>query len=204
MTTIVDIIFRRAHWSAVFAPAFSLVLICQLIPAVGTASAQTPAATASLKEFLACRSIEKRKARYRCYDALERGDAPAAAMPAPAAMPPAAVSPTAAAAAASTPPAAGPAVPDEAMASRDFGLPERRKEKKGTEAISVEIVSVKRNAYGYWIFRTSDGQVWRQVDNKRARFRQQSFLAEIRKAPITGYLIVPEGMKLKMRVRRIK
>ncbi len=190
MTKIVDIIFRRTNWSAVFAPAFSLVLICQLMPVAGTASAQSPAGVASLEDFLACQSIEKRKARYRCYDALERGDAPAAAVP------PAAVLPTVSAAVATA--------PDAAQDRRDFGKFAYAKEKKERESLTVQIVSATKGGTGLWTFRTSDGQIWRQVNSKRVRFRSQSFEAEISKAPLGGFYFRPADQKLRLRVKRIK
>lgn len=211
MTAFFENIITAARRATVFAFAFALILFCQFIPAIGIAGAQSPAASSSLQDFLACQEIKKRKARYKCYDALERADAPATVPPA-AAMPSAtAAPPTAAAAPVSAPPAA--AVPqattaspvmDEAAERRDFGLPESKRERKGPETLMVHIVSATLGQSGKWTFRTSDGQIWRQTNAKRVVFRSQSFQAEISRAPLSGFYFRPADQKLRLRVKRIR
>lgn len=164
-----------------FFAAFTLLLFCQLIPAAGVANAQSSAAGASLQDFLACQTIEKRKARYKCYDALESGDRV----------------PSAATTSAS-------AVPDAAKQREEFGQPAYVKESGDLQALTVQIVSATLGRSGKWTFRTSEGQVWRQVNSRRARYRDQNFEAEISKAPLSGFYFKQVGEKIRLRVKRIK
>lgn len=178
------IIIRSVRRLPLFLVAFALLLFCQLIPANGVANAQSPAAKASLEDFLACQEIGKKKARYKCYDALEAGEAaPPSATAAP---------PTAAAVSAAE------------QKRQDFGRPAYAKEDKEDTALVVQVVSASLGRSGKWTFRTSDGQIWRQVNSRRARFREQSFEAEISKAPVSGFYLRPADQKLRLRVRRIK
>ncbi len=157
---------------------FSLIL-SPALPGAGAANAQSTDAQSMQDGILACQRIEKRKARYRCYDALESGDATPA-------------------------PAVAAAVPNPAAERRDFGRPTYAKEKKGPETLTVQIVSATMGRSGKWTFRTSDGQIWRQVNTKRVRFSKQNFEAEISKAPLAGFYFRVPGKKLRLRVKRIK
>jgi hypothetical protein len=172
-------------------PLLAAVLLGSTMSLAGSANAQSADTSAFKDGILACQRIEQREARFRCYDALERGDAPAAV-----------VTP---AIPAGTPPAAAPAVSEQAQQQRDFGRSESKKEKKSIQSVSVEIVSAKRNAYGYWVFRTSEGQAWRQVGgSKSISFRDLPFQAEISKALLSGFYFRPGGRKIRFRVKRIK
>lgn len=161
------------------------LLLSRALPGAGAANAQSTDAQSMQDGILACQRIDKRKARYRCYDALESGDATPA--PAVAAAPPVAT-----------------AIPDPAAERRDFGQPAYAREKKGVDALTVQIVSATLGRSGKWTFRTSDGQIWRQVNAKRVRFSKQNFEAEISKAPLAGFYFRVPGKKLRLRVKRIK
>lgn len=161
---------------------FSLPLSLTL-PGAGAANAQSADAQSMQDGILVCQRIEKRKARYRCYDALESGDAVESG---------------------DTVPAVAAAIPDPVAERRDFGQPEYAREKKGIETLTVQIVSATLGRSGKWTFRTSDGQIWRQVNAKRVRFSKQNFEAEISKAPLAGFYFRVPGKKLRLRVKRIK
>jgi len=68
----------------------------------------------------------------------------------------------------------------------------------------VVVVSVDSNAYGKLIFTTESGQVWRQTDQNRRRYRQIPFDAEIRQGAAGSFFIKPLSGGASVRVTRSK
>jgi len=88
--------------------------------------------------------------------------------------------------------------------AQQFGLSEVQKQPESLDSIDVVVVSVDSNAYGKLIFTTKSGQVWRQTDQNRRRYRQIPFDAEIRQGAAGSFFIKPLSGGASVRVRRSK
>ncbi len=87
---------------------------------------------------------------------------------------------------------------------QQFGLSEAQKQGDSPDSVNVVVVSVDSNAYGKLIFTTKSGQVWRQTDQNRRRYRQIPFDAEIRKGAVGSFFIAPLSGGAAVRVKRSK
>ena len=111
----------------------------------------------------------------------------------------------AAPAAEETMPAAAAAVTTAGTSEiQQFGLSEVQKQPESLDSIHVVVVSVDNNAYGKLIFTTESGQVWRQTDQNRRRYRQIPFDAEIRKGAVGSFFLTPLSGGAAVRVKRSK
>ena len=87
---------------------------------------------------------------------------------------------------------------------QQFGLSETQGKPQPLDSVDVVVVAVDRNAYGKLIYRTEGGQVWRQTDNGRPRYRQIPFDAEIRDGAAGSFFIKPLSGGVAVRVKRSK
>lgn len=99
---------------------------------------------------------------------------------------------------------AKPAAADaaETAETRQFGLSEEQKQPESVDSINVIVAAVDKNAYGKLIFTTESGQVWRQTDQGRPRYRQIPFDAEIRNGAAGSFFIKPLSGGVAVRVKR--
>ena len=102
-----------------------------------------------------------------------------------------------------------PAAVDAAMVvgasdPQQFGLSEAQKNPEPLESVNVIVVAVDENAYGKSLFTTESGQVWRQTDQGRPRYRQIPFEAVIRNGAAGSFFIKPLSGGVAVRVKRSK
>lgn len=130
------------------------------------------------------------------------GAAPQKAAAAPAATAPAAapaVAAPAAAAAAATPAPTGLGAEQAKARQRTYDTP--------TEQVTVRIVSATYDAAGLGVFRTSDGQVWRETVASPARHHldaKREYDARIERGKVGGYRMYVDGIKWMHKVERLK
>ena len=104
-----------------------------------------------------------------------------------------------------TMPAAAAAVfAADALEARQFGLSEAEKDPEPLDSINAIVVAVNSNAYGKLIFTTESGQVWRQTDTNKRRYRQIPFEAEIRRGAAGSFFLRPLTGGPSIRVKRSK
>jgi len=87
---------------------------------------------------------------------------------------------------------------------QQFGLSEAQKNPEPLESVNVIVVAVDENAYGKLLFTTESGQVWRQTDQGRPRYRQIPFEAVIRNGAAGSFFIKPLSGGVAVRVKRSK
>ncbi|WP_417344816.1 hypothetical protein [Ferrimonas sp.] len=94
------------------------------------------------------------------------------------------------------PQAAAPADADER-----FGLSDKRPEEP--EAIKASINKLKKDPYGKFIVTLDNGQVWKQIDSKRFRLKQDKPVT-IEKASLGSFMLTQEGSSKSARVKRVQ
>jgi len=100
-----------------------------------------------------------------------------------------------------TPTAVAAADPAPAEDTSRFGLKEEPLE---PEAIKVVVVDVSQDLLGKHIFKTEDGQIWMQTENRKARFRSVPFEARIRGGSLGSYFLQPVTGGPSVRVKRAR
>lgn len=85
----------------------------------------------------------------------------------------------------------------------NYGLKESR---QPTEAntLQVTVISVRENLSNRFVFETEAGQVWLQIDQRRARYEDTPFEAEIRPGSMGSFFLKPRSSSVSVRVRREK
>jgi len=175
------------------------------ILATGSASADDVT-----RAFLKCMELRDDAARLACYDRLAGewvelgapglrsapGAAPAGALP-PAAVP---VSPPAAVP--GTPPAAAAEAPAP-MAEENFGM-ESRSVGESLDSISAYVVGGFHGWSGNTQFELSNGQVWEQAAPGRFDYGAADRAVSIRRGALGSFMLSPEGLNRKVRVRRVR
>ena len=182
----------------------------------------SPAKAASLEE---CRDIDAADARLACYDALAgRIEAPAEP-PAPPAAPvmaetaPPAEAPSAAPVLAPEAPASRPAppprAPEEPVAeampeapaddNARFGIEQVERKADSPDVLESRLVGDYEGWFGNTRFELENGQVWRQVQSGRARYRgPPNPTVWIRKRAFGSYRLQVEGSNKTVRVERVR
>ncbi|MEL7296425.1 MAG: hypothetical protein AAGJ86_02120 [Pseudomonadota bacterium] len=161
-----------------------LTTLCLFLSlAVSHAAAEGPALAEQIK---ACKDVADSLQRLRCYDGIALDGE--ALMPDPAAAP-------------SAPIAAAPKPVED---PNEFGK-ESIRDQRGPDEINSRIV----NAFEGWgnnaIFELENGQVWRQVDSAKYRYRGEAQpLATIKRKAFGAYRLSVEGTNRTVRVRRIQ
>ena len=122
-----------------------------------------------------CAAIEESAARLACYDAAQSDGAADSA--------------------------ASTSEPGESEEG-DFGF-EARVLPKTPDQITSAVARVSRDPFGKLTLTLENGQVWKQIDTKRLRIRDDSRVV-IRKAALRSFLLHLEGSKTSIRVRRLE
>lgn len=133
------------------------------------------------------------------------GAAPQTAAAAPAAMAAAAVPATAAATAPAAPAAA--ATPAPTGLGAEQAKARQRTYDTPVEQVTVRIVSATYDAAGLGVFRTADGQVWRETvaSPERHHLRaNREYDARIERGKVGGYRMYVDGIKWMHKVERLK
>ena len=94
------------------------------------------------------------------------------------------------------------AVEDQPVAVEDFGLKE--KQPRETVHITVTVNGIRKNLANRFVYTTTDGQVWVQIDTRRPRYDEVPFIAEIRTASLGSFYLKPQSYGFSVRVRREK
>ena len=92
----------------------------------------------------------------------------------------------------------------ESLEAQQFGLSEAEKDPEPLDSINAIVVAVNSNAYGKLLFTTESGQVWRQTDTNKRRYRQIPFEAEIRRGAAGSFFLRPLTGGPSIRVKRSK
>jgi len=158
-----------------------------------------------------CRAIKDDAARLACYDkqgptaGIETGsttpatdDAPAVAqqMPKPAETPP----PPNAVDTATVAAAPAPRELTDEIGRENLGEPEATEEKL---SVRGRVTSCRKDLGGKYVFYFDNGQVWRQKDNLRLRWRDCAFDVTISE-DFFGYKMQPDGDQKTVRIAREK
>ena len=128
----------------------------------------------------------------------ERGDSQETAAAAAAA----AVQAPAAAQVKADQPAAKPAPVEVSEATETFGLKE--KQPRDSVSITVTVNGIRKNLNDRFVYTTTEGQVWLQIDKRRVHYDEVPFVAEIRSAALGSFYLKPESDGVSVRVRREK
>ena len=92
---------------------------------------------------------------------------------------------------------------DASLTNENFGLKEQRPPKE-VNTIQVTVTYVRKNLSNKFIFETEDGQVWLQTDQRKVRYGDMPFKAEIRPASMGSFYLKPDSGGVSVRVRREK
>jgi hypothetical protein len=90
----------------------------------------------------------------------------------------------------------------EPIAVDEFGL--KQKESRESVSITVTVNGIRKNLSDHFIYKTTDGQVWVQIDSRRPRYDEVPFIAEIRTASLGSFFLKPKSDGFSVRVRREK
>lgn len=169
----------------------------------GRAAAQAPDAMTD------CTAIEDDAERLECFDRLTRAEQPKP--PAAPESPPAPATQPETPAATAEPPVAETREPAETPRADaeapvdDFGL-ERKRELVGPDRFLASVVGGFQGWGGYekTVFVLDNGQVWEQVGFEKFRYGGPDRVVEIRRGALGSFLLSPEGLNRKVRVRRLK
>ena len=93
-------------------------------------------------------------------------------------------------------------VEDKPVAVEEFGL--KQKQPRETVTITVTVNGIRKNLTDRFVYTTTDGQVWVQIDTRRAHYDEVPFVAEIRTASMGSYFLKPKSYGFSVRVRREK
>ncbi|BDY06808.1 hypothetical protein [Ferrimonas sp. YFM] len=86
-------------------------------------------------------------------------------------------------------------------ANERFGLSDKRPEEP--EAIKASVSKLKQDPYGKFIITLDNGQVWKQIDSKRFRFKKDKPVT-IEKASLGSFMLTQEGSSKSARVKRVQ
>ncbi len=93
-------------------------------------------------------------------------------------------------------------VEDKPIAVEEFGL--KQKQPRETVTKTVTVNGIRKNLMDRFVYTTTDGQVWVQIDTRRAHYDEVPFVAEIRTAAMGSYFLKPKSYGFSVRVRREK
>lgn len=92
---------------------------------------------------------------------------------------------------------------DAPVADENYGLKEPLPPPE-ENTLQVTVISVSKNLSNRFLFATEGGQVWLQTDQRRARFEDTPFKAEIRPGSMGSFFLKPDSSTVSVRVRREK
>jgi len=90
----------------------------------------------------------------------------------------------------------------EQLAVEEFGL--KQKQPRESVNITVTVNGIRKNLTDHFVYTTTDGQVWVQIDTRRPRYDEVPFVAEIRTASLGSFFLKPKTYGYSVRVRREK
>jgi hypothetical protein len=96
-----------------------------------------------------------------------------------------------------------PVANNAVVADENYGLKEPRLPAEAN-TLQVTVTSVRKNLSNKFVFETAAGQVWLQTDQRRVRYKDTPFEAEIRPASMGSYFLKPVSSSVSVRVRREK
>jgi len=88
------------------------------------------------------------------------------------------------------------------VAVEEFGL--KQKQPRETVNITATVNGIRKNLAGHFVYTTTDGQVWVQIDTRKPRYDEVPFVAEIRTASLGSFFLKPKSYGFSVRVRREK
>lgn len=92
---------------------------------------------------------------------------------------------------------------DAPVADESYGLKEPRPPQEAN-SLQVTVTTVRKNLSNRFIFETEGGQIWVQTDQRRARYEDTPFKAEIRPGSMGSFFLKPDSSAVSVRVRREK
>jgi hypothetical protein len=168
--------------------------------------------------ILKCQAMQDDTSRLACYDDLNSPKPsavePATVDPAPAAPPPAEpvattpppVKTTPVESASRTPTDSGPrsAAPVPEPLNEEIGQQTLRGDgKKAKVLVRGRVVRCQQDLRKKYLFYFDNGQIWKQKDNKRIRWKECEFDVTISE-DVFGYKMVPDGETKQVRIARVK
>lgn len=88
------------------------------------------------------------------------------------------------------------------VADEEFGL--KQKQPRDSVNITATVNGIRKNLAGHFVYTTTDGQVWVQIDSRKPRYDEVPFVAEIRTASLGSFFLKPKTYGFSVRVRREK
>ena len=88
------------------------------------------------------------------------------------------------------------------VADEEFGL--KQKQPRESVNITPTVNGIRKNLAGHFVYTTTDGQVWVQIDSRKPRYDEVPFVAEIRTASLGSFFLKPKTYGFSVRVRREK
>jgi hypothetical protein len=74
---------------------------------------------------------------------------------------------------------------------------------KEVNSIDVVFTSAQKNTLGKWVFKTDDGQIWRQTDTRVSYFRKVPFNAVINKGALSAFYMKPADGNPAIKIKRV-
>ena len=146
-------------------------------------------------ELSRCNSIDDGAARLACYDESSGRQAPPRAEPESSPEPPA-----------ERPIAAVPAEEEPSPLTDEIGAERLGKESGGAEddvRVRATVTACRKDSLGKYFFYFENGQVWKQKDDARLRYKECNFSVMISK-DFFGYKMQVDGEKRRIRIGRVK
>jgi len=88
------------------------------------------------------------------------------------------------------------------VAVEEFGL--KQKQPRDSVSITATVNGIRKNLEGHFVYTTTDGQIWVQIDTRKPRYDEVPFVAEIRTASFGSFFLKPKSYGFSVRVRREK
>ena len=89
----------------------------------------------------------------------------------------------------------------EQLAVEEFGL---KQEQPRDVNVTVTVKGIRKNLNNRFVYTTTDGQVWVQIDRRGVHYDEVPFVAEIRTASLGSFFLKPKSNGVSVRVRREK
>ena len=188
---------------------FTLLLFCAALCAVPIMVLAQQSTLEIL--FRACAEIDHDRQRLACYDQVLRpiklgapAQSPSAAETWEATQPvvPAELPPTSSVVEETSVVKEAPAVNEAPVVEDTFGLENKRSKDKAVRTIFV--TELKKNTRNKYLFKTEDGQVWQQTDERSVHYDRAPFSAVIRTASLGSFYLKPSSSSVSIKVKRIK
>jgi hypothetical protein len=167
------------------------VTICGLIVTISSTLLATSALAQSVshEQLGQCAKIKNALQRLVCFDELAARSNVASDEPVAVSQPP-------------TPPAPPQPKAEAEEATSEFGKEHRQGGSSQSDRLSIAIKSKSKNARGYWVIETSDGQVWEQTEAGTFLFKDDANYY-IERGILSSFYFSHEDTNRRLKVRRI-